>query len=126
MPLEGLPGRVVSPNITPDPETGAGTWTDEQLARAIREGISHDGRALFPLMPYEDYSHLSDEDLASVVVYLRSLRPVRHVIPKTEIIFPVKYLIRSAPQPITRPVPTPDVSTPEKTRRISGRARRVR
>ena len=43
-PIEGLPGKVVAPNITPDPETGAGTWTDDQFARAIREGIGHDGR----------------------------------------------------------------------------------
>jgi hypothetical protein len=42
-------------NITPDPETGAGNWTDDQFARAIREGIGHDGRALFPMMPYQDY-----------------------------------------------------------------------
>ena len=113
-PLEGLPGKVYPPNITSDKETGAGNWTDDQLARAIREGISHDGRALFPMMPYENYRHLSDEDLASVIVYLRSLPPVHRVIPKTELIFPVKYLIRSAPQPITAPVPPPDLSTPVK------------
>src|ERR1700723_2486912 len=51
--LQGLPGHVVAPNITPDPETGSGTWSDDALARAIREGIGHDGRTLFPLMPYE-------------------------------------------------------------------------
>ena len=113
-PLEGLPGKVYPPNITPDPETGAGNWTDDQLARASREGIGHDGRALFPMMPYENYRHLSDEDLASVIVYLQSLPPVHHLVPKTELIFPVKYLIRSVPQPITAPVPPPDLSTPIK------------
>lgn len=112
--LKGLPGRVTPPNITPDPETGAGQWTDDMLARAIREGIGHDGRALFPLMPYQGFRHLSDEDLASVIVYLRSIPPVRKALPKTEIIFPVKYLMRSAPQPITAPVPQPDASTPVK------------
>jgi len=111
-PLEGLPGHVFPPNITPDPETGAGTWTDDQLARAIREGIGHDGRALFSLMPYQDFRYLSEEDLASVVVYVRSIPPVRKAVPKTEIIFPVKYLMRSDPQPITEPVPPPDLSTP--------------
>jgi mono/diheme cytochrome c family protein len=113
-PLGNLPGKVYPPNISPDKETGAGNWTDDQLARAIREGIGHDGRALFPFMPYESYSHLSDEDLASVIVYLRSLPPVHRVVPRTELIFPVKYLIRSAPQPITKPVPPPDLSTPVK------------
>jgi mono/diheme cytochrome c family protein len=110
--LQDLPGKVYPPNITPDKETGAGKWTDDQLARAIREGIGHDGRALFPFMPYEKFRNLSDEDLASVIVYLRSIPPVHHVVPKTELIFPVKYLIRSAPEPITQPVPEPDFSTP--------------
>ena len=114
MPLRGLPGRVVPPNITPDRETGVGSWTDDQLARAIREGIGYDGRALFPFMPYQSYRHLSDEDLASVVVYLRSLPAIRHAVPKTELVFPVNYLIRAAPEPITEPVPQPDLSTPVK------------
>lgn len=105
-----LPGKIVAPNITPDAETGAGTWTDDQLARAIREGIGHDGRALFPMMPYRNLRNLSDEDLASIVVYARSLAPVKNQLPKTEIIFPVKYLIRSVPQPITQPVSSPDRS----------------
>jgi mono/diheme cytochrome c family protein len=110
MDFTNLPGRIVAPNITPAPETGTGTWTDDQLARAIREGIGHDGKALFPMMPYQNLSHLSDEDLASLVVYMRSLPPVKNVVPKTEIIFPVKYLIRSVPQPITAPVSSPDRS----------------
>jgi len=104
-PYSDLPGRIVAPNLTPDPETGAGLWTDDQLARAIREGVGHDGRALFPLMPYMNYRRMSDEDLASLIVYLRSLPPLRNPLPKTEIIFPVKYLIRGVPQPLTSPVP---------------------
>jgi hypothetical protein len=106
--VDGLPGRVVAPNLTPDGETGAGTWTDDQLARAIREGIGHDGRALFPLMPYERYRSMSDEDLASLIVYMRSLPPIHHALPKSEIIFPVRYLIRSVPEPVTTPVAAPD------------------
>jgi mono/diheme cytochrome c family protein len=114
LPYTDLPGRIVAPNLTPDKETGAGNWSDDALARAIREGIGHDGRALFPIMPYAHYRTMPDEDLASVVVYLRSLPPVRNQLPKTEIIFPVKYFIRNAPQPITGPVPQPDLSTPVK------------
>ena len=104
LPYGDLPGRIVAPNLTPDPETGAGKWTDDQLARSIREGVGHDGRALFPIMPYPHFREMSDEDVASVVVYLRSLPAVRHELPKTEIIFPVKYLIRSVPEPVTSPV----------------------
>jgi len=111
--LKGLPGRVVPSNISSDPETGAGAWSDDQLARAIREGIGHDGRALFPFMSYPDYRYMSDEDLAAVVVYLRSLPPVRKELPSTEINFPVKYLMRSAPQPVESVAP-PDLSSPIK------------
>ena len=112
--LKGFPGKVYAPNITPDSETGAGSWSDDQLARAIREGVGHDGRALFPFMPYLDFRHMSDEDLASVIVYLRSLPPVHKRRPTTELIFPVNYLIRNAPDPLDASVPEPDVSTPEK------------
>ena len=73
LPYADLPGRIIAPNLTPDKETGAGTWSDDAFARAIREGIGHDGRALFPIMPYQHYRTMPDEDLASVVVYLRSL-----------------------------------------------------
>src|SRR5579863_10606031 len=114
MDMADLPGHVVATNLTPDPQTGAGAWTDDQLARAIREGIGHDGRALFPMMPYQDFKDLSDEDVASIVVYLRSLPPARNPLPKTQIIFPVKYIIRNVPQPLTAPVPPPDLSTPVK------------
>jgi mono/diheme cytochrome c family protein len=112
--LKGFPGKVYAPNITPDRETGAGDWSDDQLARAIREGVSHDGRALFPFMPYPDFRVMSDEDLASVIVYLRSLPPVHREQPQTELVFPVNYLIRGAPQPLDAPVGEPDISTPEK------------
>src|ERR1700730_16805978 len=97
-----LPGHVVAPNLTPDPETGTGTWSDDALARAIREGVGHDGRALFPMMPFQKFRALSDEDLASIVVFLRSLPPVRNPLPPTRLVFPVQYLIRMAPQPITQ------------------------
>jgi mono/diheme cytochrome c family protein len=88
-------------------QTGSGAWTDDQLARAIREGIGHDGRTLFPMMPYENFRSMSDEDLASVVVFLRSLPPIRHELPKTTVAFPVKYLIKGLPQPVTSPVSAP-------------------
>jgi mono/diheme cytochrome c family protein len=104
---EGLPWMTV-PNITPDRETGAGTWTDDVLARAIREGVGHDGRALFPLMPYMQYRYMSDEDLASVIVYIRSLEPLARTLPPAAIPFPVNRFINAAPEPITTPVPEPD------------------
>jgi cytochrome c553 len=111
---EGLPGDVYSPNLTPDPETGAGSWSDDQWSRAIREGIGHDGRALFPMMPYRHFRSMSDEDVAAVIVYLKTIPPVTHRLPPTNLAFPVNYLIKAAPEPLTGPVSEPDQSTPEK------------
>jgi mono/diheme cytochrome c family protein len=102
---------LAAPNITPDIQTGAGSWTDDQLARAIREGIGHDGRTLFPMMPYQNYKYLSDEDLASIVVYIRSLPSIHNELPKGHIPFPLSRLINSAPEPITDKSPV-DASDP--------------
>src|SRR5437667_3367369 len=103
---------LIAPNITSDKETGVGGWSDDTLARAIREGIGHDGRALFPIMPYPYYRELSDEDLASVIVYIRSLPPVRNQLPTTKMPFPLNFLIKNLPQPLAKGVPAPDQSTP--------------
>jgi mono/diheme cytochrome c family protein len=105
LPLPGFPGALVAPNLTPDPETGSANWTDDQIARAIREGIKHDDSTLFPMMPYRDYKNLSDEDVASVVVFLRSLSPTRNALPASKVNFPVNYLVRSEPEPVSAPVP---------------------
>lgn len=102
---------LVAPNITPDRETGAGNWTDERFARAIREGIGHDGRRLFPMMPYMNFREMSDEDLASVVVYLRSITPVRNVVPKTMLPEVMKGGLPPH-QPLTKAVEGPDMSNP--------------
>ncbi|HEY6045868.1 MAG TPA: c-type cytochrome [Pyrinomonadaceae bacterium] len=102
---------LVAPNITPDKETGAGNWSDDTLARAIREGIGHDGRALFPIMPYMNYRRMSDEDLASIIVYMRSIPPVRNQLPTTKMPFPLNFFMQNVPQPVTSPVSEPDMST---------------
>ncbi|MCX7055226.1 MAG: hypothetical protein NTU56_13685 [Proteobacteria bacterium] len=99
--------RIVAPNITPDVATGAGGWTDDMLARAIREGIGHDGRALYWGMWYRSFAGLADEDLAAVVVYLRTLPPVRNALPPT--VLPADEQAANArnPKPITAPVTGP-------------------
>ena len=72
------PGQFYVRNITPDPETGIGRFTDGLIARALRHGVGHDGRALLPFMETQG---LSDEDLTAVVSYLRSQPPVRNAVP---------------------------------------------
>jgi hypothetical protein len=109
MPLQGLPGDIEVPNITPDKETGIGAWTDGEIVRAIREGVDKDGRTLFPLMPYPAYRYMSDEDVYSVVAYLRSLAPIRKSHPRSRVTFPVNLFIKSVPAPVGH-VPGPNRS----------------
>jgi len=106
-PELGLPGKVVASNITMDVETGIGAWTDGEKLRAIREGIGRDGRALFPMMPYESFRHMSDPDAEALVAYLNTLPAVASKRPPTELDFPVSILIKSAPQPVTGTVTAP-------------------
>lgn len=81
LPLKGglefvLPiGKIYSPNITPDEESGIGRIPDSVIARSLRYGVAHDGRALFDFMPFHN---LSDEDLTAVISYLRSQPPVKN------------------------------------------------
>jgi mono/diheme cytochrome c family protein len=72
------PGRIYARNITPDAETGIGSFSDGEVARALRHGVGRDGRALLPFMEMQG---LSDEDLAAVVSYLRTQPPVRNEVP---------------------------------------------
>jgi mono/diheme cytochrome c family protein len=111
--VKGLPGQVVAPNITPDRETGIGAWTDGEKIRAIREGVDKDGRALFPMMPYQSYRRFSDDDVQAVVAYLDSLTPVHNPLPRTKLVFPVSVLIKSVPQPAGSVAPV-DRSDPKK------------
>ncbi|MEJ7681792.1 MAG: hypothetical protein WKG06_28890 [Segetibacter sp.] len=105
---------IIAPNITSDKETGAGNWTDDMLARSIREGVGHDGRALAWQMPYYMFRNLSDEDLASVIVYLQALRPVHHVVPATEIPKEIRSEIEKMLSSMKQPVSTADFSDPMK------------
>ena len=103
----GMPGTIVAPNITPDKETGIGSWTDGEKIRAIRDGVDRDGRALFPMMPYQSFRKMSDADVEALVAYLDSLPPVRNPLPQTVVKFPVSLMIKSAPAPAGS-VPPPD------------------
>lgn len=71
--------RAVAPNITPDPETGIGAWTDAEIAAAIREGRRRDGTIIGPPMPIALYRGISDADVLALVAWLRSVPPVRNV-----------------------------------------------
>lgn len=98
MPIPEL-GSVIAPNITPDPETGIGAWTDDEIARAIQEGVNKQGKALFPMMPYMNFRNLDDEDLASVIVYLRSIPAVKQARGRSKLIAPLNILVNTMPKP---------------------------
>lgn len=73
--------RAYAPNITPDMRTGIGTWTDEALTRAIREGVRPDGRILGPPMAFPLYREISDSDMRAIVAYIRSVPAVDNEVP---------------------------------------------
>jgi cytochrome c553 len=75
-------GTLWARNISPDAATGIGDWSDAQIARAIRSGVSRDGRPLhWQGMIWDHASNWDEEDIRAVVAYLRAIPPVRHVIP---------------------------------------------
>jgi mono/diheme cytochrome c family protein len=77
-------GTVWVPNITPDVETGIGSWKDDEILRALRDGVTKDGRFMVPLMPFGSYQHLSDEDARAVVAYLRTVPPHKQPRPRID------------------------------------------
>jgi hypothetical protein len=110
----GLPdgNTIVASNITPDPDYGAGKWKDSDFVRALRQGIGHDGRTLFPMMPYQYFRGISDEDLASIIVYERSLTPVHVERPKTVMTDDIKKSFQPFP-------PVDHVAEPDRTDRVA-------
>lgn len=68
-------------NLTPDPATGLGSWTDAEIERALRSGVKKDGSPLLPPMPWPDFAHMTQEDMAALIAYLRSIPPVAHKVP---------------------------------------------
>lgn len=86
--LAGIPGVVYARNITPDPETGIGTWTDDEILRAITQGINKNGDTLFPLMPYANYNRMAKEDLQSIIAYIRTLAPIKNKVPERHLLAP--------------------------------------
>jgi mono/diheme cytochrome c family protein len=90
-------GTVFSTNITQDKETGLGDWSDQQINDAMNAGIRRDGSRLLPVMPYEAYSGMAQQDLKSLVAYMRTLKPVKKTTPDLKTWVP---LVRSVAVPV--------------------------
>jgi mono/diheme cytochrome c family protein len=78
--IPGL-GIFYPPNLTPDPDTGLGKWSEADIIKAVRTGVRPDGRQLVPIMPYHSYGKLTDGDARALAGYLKSLKPVRNQVP---------------------------------------------
>jgi mono/diheme cytochrome c family protein len=84
-------GTFYSPNITPDPETGIGRWTDAQFQRALREGVRPDGANYFPVFPYTSFTGITDKDALAIKAYLFSRPPVRQGNHPHDVAFPFSW-----------------------------------
>lgn len=105
---EGIIGSfdIYSRNITP---AALGDWTDGELIQAITEGVNKKGEPLFPCMPYASLNRIDEEDLYSLVAYVRTLKPIPNTLPEKKIKRMFKYIERTFPKPYD-PQPRPDSS----------------
>lgn len=102
-PEMGFPGKFYARNLTP---TNLEHWTDGEIYRAITSGVSKDGKALFPVMPYLNYGKMNKEDVYDIIAYLRTLPPMENEIPPSEPNFLMSLILNTIPQdatPTTRP-----------------------
>ncbi|MFD1911167.1 molybdopterin cofactor-binding domain-containing protein [Halodurantibacterium flavum] len=88
-PMETPFGTVYSTNLTPDPETGLGQWSFAAFERAMRHGISRDGKNLYPVFPYTAFARIDDGDMQALYAHLQTLPPVRAETPRAAMLAPV-------------------------------------
>ncbi len=102
----GMPGVFYAKNITP---SGIGRYTDGELYRVITSGVTKEGKAMFPFMPYLYYSRMDKEDIYSIIAYLRTLEPIENEVPESEPDFPMNFIVNTIPAP-ANPQPKPERS----------------
>jgi mono/diheme cytochrome c family protein len=118
---DGPFGTVYSTNITPDRQTGIGTWTDEQIVTAIRNGRRPNGERLLPVHPFPVFNGMAEEDLRALVAFLRTTpavnrgnQPKRIAVPLFESVFLPAWLVAFAPRDTPPPkAPTAGVARGE-------------
>ncbi len=87
--IESPLGKIFSTNITPSKTDGIGTYSEEDFAHAVRNGVAKDGSHLYPAMPYTAYAKLSDEDISALYAYfMQDVKPIDHAPEKTALPFP--------------------------------------
>lgn len=86
--LETPFGKLLAPNITPDPETGIGKMSDDDFVAALHDGRGHNGRRLYPAMPYPAYTKMSRDDVLALRSYFRTVQPVSNAVEPNQLPFP--------------------------------------
>lgn len=89
-------GDLVSTNITPDPQTGIGGWSDDMFLKAVKKGVGARGQHLYAAMPFANYAKVSDQDILDIKGYLASLRPVHNAVEPNQLRFPFNIRLLSA------------------------------
>jgi mono/diheme cytochrome c family protein/cytochrome c2 len=90
----GFPGAYYAKNITPG---GISRYTDGELFRVITTGVNKEGKAMFPVMPYHNYGRMDEDDINSIIAYIRTLQPVKNSIPESSSDFPMNIIINTIP-----------------------------
>lgn len=103
----GLPGDVYARNLTP---TNLADYTDGELFRAITTGVDRHNQVLFPIMPFEQYSKMAEEDVISIIAYLRTLEPKEGEYPSADLDFPLNLIINTLAHTYIGPPSPPDRS----------------
>lgn len=93
-PKFGFPGTYYAKNITPD---GISRYTDGELFRVITTGVSKEGKAMFPIMPYHNYGQMDEEDINCIIAYVRTLKPIKNEVPESSSDFPMNFIINTIP-----------------------------
>jgi mono/diheme cytochrome c family protein len=88
--------KVVALNVSQDKETGIGAWTDDEIMRAIRDGVSRDGRLLTPPMPFLGWEKMSDDDARAIVAYLRTTPAVKNKVTRDQVKLPFMYKVAAS------------------------------
>ncbi|HEV3426212.1 MAG TPA: c-type cytochrome [Paraburkholderia sp.] len=88
LPINTPVGTIYTPNITPDPDTGIGQWTDADFMRAMHEGVGKSGERLYPAFPYPEYTKVTGQDVMAIRAYLNTLTPIHYTPPRNDLKFP--------------------------------------
>lgn len=91
----GFPGTYYAKNITPE---GISRYTDGELFRIITTGVNKEGKAIFPVMPYHYYGQMDEEDIHSIIAYIRTLKPIKNTVPESVSDFPMNIIINTIPE----------------------------